>query len=104
MASAALLLTIIGGGISDRLTPVPSKDGELMAKKLNQHDKNLLWEFYGYVNRLSELGEFEKYASLWREKIIPNDFITQKLDFGSRDVLVSNLLGGVFFGLGFRKG
>jgi hypothetical protein len=102
VASLALIFTVVGMGVADKLSPVPIKDGEMMAAKLTQSERNMFIEFNGYVKKLIDLNFFDKYACAWTEKIKPNDFITSREEYAKNERRPSDLLCGVFYGLGLR--
>jgi len=102
VASLALIFSVVGMGMADKLSPVPIKDGEMMASKLTQAEKTIFTEFNGYVMKLIELNYFDKYASIWSEKIKPNDFITRRDEYANYVRRPSDLLSGVFNGLGLH--
>ncbi len=100
VASLALIFSVVGMGVADKVSPVPIKDGEMMVSKLTQSEKNIFTEFNGYIKKLIELKSFEKYATIWAEKIKPNDYITSREEYANYERRPSDLLSGVFYGLG----
>ena len=96
-AIAAGLLggTIIFGAIADEISPLPHKDGNSIAKKLTKSEIDLFHEFYDCVVKLDQLNAFSNYGTQWFNKTKPNDYIT------SLGKSRSELLSGVFYGLGF---
>lgn len=97
IAAGLLGATIILGAIADEISPVPFKDGESLSKKLDKSEITLFHDFYNCVTRLDKLNAFSKYGAQWFDQAKPNDYIT------SSGKSTSDLLNGVFAGLGFYK-
>lgn len=102
--SLALVFSVVGAFVADKISPPLLEDGRKTAEKLSEPEKVVFRRFHNLTVELVKLDCFSRHAQSWRAKNIKNDFISSRVDpynnHPSAKLVPSDLLRGVFQGLG----
>lgn len=102
IAMFALVPTVIGILLFDKISPCPFDDGENTARKMTSEEKQALVELYHTISLLRSYSAWHRVAEkYYRNNIKEQNLTGYENSRGTFDV--SDMLRGVFLGLGLVK-